>query len=393
MEEPSSNSPKNDGSNDPGKMFIGGLNWQTTAEGLRQYFSKFGELKECVVMRDPVSKRSRGFGFVTFIESESVEMVLKNCPHELDGKKIDPKVAVPKRAPVKMVTSTKKIFVGGLSTNTTEEDMRTYFGKFGTITEVMLMIDRVTQRHRGFGFVSFESEKCAEDACTNQYHSIINKKVEVKKAQPKEVMYNLQGERACKRRVVWQGDIQISTILFCIIAGYNAYHAAYTAAFTTQGRGRGRGRGGFIAGYPALGNPSYPYAFMNPGDQRRPSGQYYAEYATIGNSGGRGGSRQEVPQHSTIQDYSQHDYGADLNETPGLQICGTITSDFISTNTRNHECPVTCFHTEPCICGTTCHQSCSTQCRRGTGLFREEHSTNDLKKLKNFLDILENPAR
>ena len=58
------------------------------------------------------------------------------------------------------------------------------------------------------------------------------------------------------------------------------------------------------------GTPSYPYAFVNPGDQRRPSGgQYYAEYAAIGNSGGRGGSRQDVSQHNTVQDYPQHDYG------------------------------------------------------------------------------------
>lgn len=34
----------------PGKMFIGGLSWNTTAEGLRDYFTKFGEVNECMVM-------------------------------------------------------------------------------------------------------------------------------------------------------------------------------------------------------------------------------------------------------------------------------------------------------------------------------------------------------
>jgi RNA-binding protein Musashi len=45
---------EDDGSQpNPGKMFIGGLSWNTTAEGLRDYFSKFGEVNECMVMRDP----------------------------------------------------------------------------------------------------------------------------------------------------------------------------------------------------------------------------------------------------------------------------------------------------------------------------------------------------
>ncbi|XP_020607587.1 RNA-binding protein Musashi homolog 1-like [Orbicella faveolata] len=45
--------------NDPGKMFVGGLSWETTAEGLQTYFSKYGDLKECLVMRDPNTKQSR----------------------------------------------------------------------------------------------------------------------------------------------------------------------------------------------------------------------------------------------------------------------------------------------------------------------------------------------
>lgn len=92
-----SGASKVDLQNDPGKMFVGGLSWETTAEGLRVYFSKFGELKECLVMRDPNTKQSRGFGFVTFSDPSAVDSVLNAGPHELDHKKIDPKVAVPKR--------------------------------------------------------------------------------------------------------------------------------------------------------------------------------------------------------------------------------------------------------------------------------------------------------
>ena len=40
----------------------------------------------------------RGFGFVTFADPSSVDKVLSSAPHELDGKKIDPKVAFPRRA-------------------------------------------------------------------------------------------------------------------------------------------------------------------------------------------------------------------------------------------------------------------------------------------------------
>lgn len=52
----------------------------------------------------------------------------------------------------------KKVFVGGLPPSVTEQDFRTYFAEFGRITDAVVMIDRDTQRSRGFGFVSFDEE-------------------------------------------------------------------------------------------------------------------------------------------------------------------------------------------------------------------------------------------
>jgi hypothetical protein len=57
-----------------------------------------------------------------------------------------------------------KLFVGGLSWNTTSDELRTAFSKFGAIQEATVIMDRTTGRSRGFGFVSFENAADASEA-------------------------------------------------------------------------------------------------------------------------------------------------------------------------------------------------------------------------------------
>ena len=51
-----------------------------------------------------------------------------------------------------------------------------------------MLMDQITKRHRGFGFVTFMAEESVDMVCNLHYHNIKNKKVECKRAQPKEAV-------------------------------------------------------------------------------------------------------------------------------------------------------------------------------------------------------------
>jgi RNA recognition motif-containing protein len=60
----------------------------------------------------------------------------------------------------------KKLFVGNLSWNTRDETLKSAFDRFGAISEAKVIMDRVTGRSRGFGFVTFDDDANADQAKT-----------------------------------------------------------------------------------------------------------------------------------------------------------------------------------------------------------------------------------
>ncbi|GLT71395.1 hypothetical protein SLA2020_434190 [Shorea laevis] len=80
------------------KIFVGGLSASLTEEEFKNYFERFGRVTDVVVMHDSTTHRPRGFGFITFDSEESVENVMQNSFHELNGRLVEVKRAVPKEA-------------------------------------------------------------------------------------------------------------------------------------------------------------------------------------------------------------------------------------------------------------------------------------------------------
>jgi len=173
------------------KIFVGGLSWETSDEVFTEFFSKFGEIEEAIIMREKATGNSRGFGFVTYVDPSALDQVLSG-DLELEGRKVDCKAAVPRDTVTQTGGSnpgrTTKIFVGGLSSDTTTEGLKNYFTRFGGVAEAIVMMDNTTGRSRGFGFVTFESDDSVEKVIAAGDHMINEKGVECKKAMPKTQM-------------------------------------------------------------------------------------------------------------------------------------------------------------------------------------------------------------
>ncbi|KAM6473626.1 heterogeneous nuclear ribonucleoprotein A1 isoform 2-T3 [Liasis olivaceus] len=172
------------------KLFIGGLSFETTDESLRNHFEQWGTLTDCVVMRDPNTKRSRGFGFVTYSTVEEVDAAMNARPHKVDGRVVEPKRAVSRedsQRPGAHLT-VKKIFVGGIKEDTEEHHLRDYFEQYGKIEVIEIMTDRGSGKKRGFAFVTFDDHDSVDKIVIQKYHTVNGHNCEVRKALSKQEM-------------------------------------------------------------------------------------------------------------------------------------------------------------------------------------------------------------
>ncbi|CAF4577332.1 unnamed protein product [Rotaria sp. Silwood2] len=175
------------------KLFIGGLSYTTADDKLKEYCSKYGEIIECVIMRDREG-RSRGFAFVNFKDRAMIDNFMAHRPHIIDGRQIEPKRAMPREETLKTEgqLTVKKIFIGAIKDELTEDDLKSYFQTFGNIIECKIMKAK-EDKFRGFAFITFDDYDSVDRCILEKPHRINGKELDVRKAIPREQTSRMNG--------------------------------------------------------------------------------------------------------------------------------------------------------------------------------------------------------
>ncbi|MEW5300140.1 MAG: hypothetical protein WDW36_003093 [Sanguina aurantia] len=164
------------------KVAVLGLPWETTEDTLRLYFCQFGLIEQVEVMKDRYTSKSRGFGFVTFMDAASANRALA-VEHTIDGRRCEAKMALPKGDPTPPRTT--RVFIARIPPSVTELQFRSYFEAFGKLQDAYMPRDHSKQGFRGIGFVTYASADSVEKVMAVK-HWMNGHEVAIDRATPKD---------------------------------------------------------------------------------------------------------------------------------------------------------------------------------------------------------------
>ena len=265
------------------KLFVGGLNPSTKEAAFKAYFEKFGEIRDVTLMMHSNTRRSRGYGYITYVDASSVSKVLSVDEHFLDNKKIDPKLPKLKEVINLGTGADLKVFVADLSSETTEEEIRAHFSQYGAITDVDLPSDWYKRQRCPYCFITFQSQEVVDAVLASGKHLLGNKEVEVKKLNTNLPKKNDEEKKKSNGTGVRGRGARGFSRGF----PWGSPRGRFRDSFPGGPRGRGF-RGGFAGGHQG-GFPPRGRGFRGRGGSRGgPPGGFWGQRAK-GQRGPRGG--------------------------------------------------------------------------------------------------------
>lgn len=180
----------------PMKIFVGGFTVDTTEQMLFEHFCPYGPIHDVIIIRNKATNVSKGYGFISTVDPETYSAII-HSHQELGGRKLDcfPGFKKAENPDLFDRFCNLKIFVGGISLETSDEDLLTYFQAYGRVRKAFIIRNPHTNKSRKFGFVIMEDEHEADRVLLQKRHRIRNVMVTIKRFSKEEDYRQMQLEK------------------------------------------------------------------------------------------------------------------------------------------------------------------------------------------------------
>lgn len=168
-------------------LYIGDLDEQITEETLYSYFSRFGNIATARVMKHSQTKKSRGFGFLSYFQQQDAENARISCNHQ---------VIIRKPIRVTIAKSPREfgpgsnVFLKGIPADLNINDVDSHFSQFGRVFSSKINTDD-DGNSLGYGYVQFEEKEEADKAL----ESAVDGKMKIADLEIEVVRFKRKDER------------------------------------------------------------------------------------------------------------------------------------------------------------------------------------------------------
>ena len=159
-------------------LYVGNLPFSITENMILDLFQRYGVIRKCKLLHD-ANSRGDPYCFIDFVERRDAQKAIIAMNNRvMEEKTIRVNWATSATGGKKVDTSQHfHIFVGDLSQDLMEEDIRIAFRKFGNISNIKVVCDPATGKSRGFGFISYFDKDDAENAIKHMHGRSLGDKV------------------------------------------------------------------------------------------------------------------------------------------------------------------------------------------------------------------------
>ena len=160
------------------RVYVGSINFEVKEDTIRQSFLPFGPIRSISMSWDPITQKHKGFAFVEYEMPEAAQLSLEQMNGVIIGGR-NIKVGRPSNMPQAQIVidditreakDFNRIYIASIHQDLTEEDIKSVFEAFGTITFCELAMSAIPGRHKGYGFIEYESTQSAQEAIAVRYN-------------------------------------------------------------------------------------------------------------------------------------------------------------------------------------------------------------------------------